>query len=185
VIEEHAEIFDAAAVRGAPARRWLALAAVAVTMAAGIASLYVLRSTTQTDESTTTSVSTAPPVDLTSVRTTARSRPLELTSLGHTIDATGTFTVNGFVRNPVDAHTLGSVVVVVYLFDQQGRYFASGRAALDAAKLTPGEQTAFTVRIASVSGVARYRVGFRSPQGDVVAHIDKRSVDGAANLGAL
>jgi hypothetical protein len=183
-VESPAEIFEAAAVRGAPARRWLALTAVALTMAAGIASLYVMRSAVGAGDAPGSGADPGP-VEATTVGMAAHPRPLELMSLGHFADPGGTFTVNGSVRNPADAPTVGAVMVVVYLFDQQGRYFASGRAALNAARLTPGEQTTFTIRIPSVAGVARYRVGFRSPQGDVVAHIDKRGGDAGATVGAL
>lgn len=173
------EMFEAAAVPGAPARRWLALAAVALSMAAGMAALYVMRSGDVGTALASSASAAVTPIP------TSHARPLELLSLGHNRDSGDTFTITGFVRNPADAQTLGSIVVVVYLFDQQGRYFASGRANLDAARLTPGEQAAFTVRIPNVAGVTRYRVGFRSPQGDVVAHVDKRGADGSMTVGAL
>lgn len=171
------EMFEAAAVPGAPARRWLALAVVALMMATGMATVYGLRSS---DWRRALSSST----DLGGGQA-AQVRPLELLSLGHTAEPAGTFTITGFVRNPAEAHALNGIVVVVYVFDEQGRYFASGRGTLDATALTPGGQAAFTVRIPSVKGVSRYRVGFRSPEGDVVAHVDKRGSEAAGLVGVL
>ena len=75
---------------------------------------------------------------------------------------------------PIELLSLRHVVAVVYLFDRDGNYFASGKAALDFTALEPGEESPFVVHVPSVGRVSRYRVGFRSEEGGVVAHVDRR-----------
>jgi hypothetical protein len=99
---------------------------------------------------------------------------LELLSLRHSLDANGAFTVTGLVQNPGDGLATRQIVAVVYLFDRDGNYFAGGKAALDVAALRPGDESPFVVHIPSIGRVSRYRVGFRSEEGGVVAHVDRR-----------
>jgi hypothetical protein len=40
--------------------------------------------------------------------------------------------------------------------------------------IAPGDESPFTIRIATSSGVSKYRVGFRRSDGRVLAHIDRR-----------
>jgi hypothetical protein len=98
--------------------------------------------------------------------------PLALLSLRNATDGGG-FTVTGLVQNPTGAPVLKNVVAVVYLFDRDGKYFASGKAPLESISLQPGEESPFVVKIAA-SGVSRYRVGFRTTDGTVIAHVDHR-----------
>jgi hypothetical protein len=63
---------------------------------------------------------------------------------------------------------------MVYLFDAEGRYFASSRSALDAATLSAGGQSAFTVRVPATASVTRYRVSFQLEDGAAVIHVDRR-----------
>ena len=100
--------------------------------------------------------------------------PLELLSLRHSSDADGTFTVTGLVENPLEGRLVRRAVAVVYLFDRDGNFFASGKASLDFTALQPGDESPFVVRVPAVSHVSRYRVGFRSEEGGVIAHIDRR-----------
>jgi hypothetical protein len=102
------------------------------------------------------------------------SRPLELLSLRHASDPDGTFTVTGLVQNPFDGRVVRHAVAVVYLFDRDGNYFASGKASLDFTALEPGEESPFVVHVANVGRVSRYRIGFRSEEGGVIAHVDRR-----------
>lgn len=104
----------------------------------------------------------------------AASAPVELLSLRHTADDLGVFTVTGLLQNPVNARKTGSIIAVVYLFDDAGRFITSGRAPLDAGALQPGEEATFSIAIPKASGVGKYRVGFRFAEGGVVAHIDRR-----------
>jgi hypothetical protein len=101
-------------------------------------------------------------------------QPLELLSLKHATDEHGTFIVTGLVQNPGEGAMLRGVVATVYLFDAQGRYFASGRGKLEVATLGAGEDSPFVVKIPQAASVARYRVGFRLDDGGVVAHVDRR-----------
>ena len=100
--------------------------------------------------------------------------PLELLSLRHSSDPTGAFTVTGLVENPVKGSSFTNVVAVVYLFDEDGQYFAGGRARIDASVFRPGDQSGFVVTIPGAGLVSRYRVGFRLEDGGVVAHVDGR-----------
>ena len=99
--------------------------------------------------------------------------PLELLSLRNGNDS-GDFTVTGLVQNPAGAPVLKNVVAVVYLFDREGRYFASGKAPIESGSLQPGEESPFVVKIQASAGVSRYRVGFRTTDGAVIAHVDHR-----------
>jgi hypothetical protein len=103
---------------------------------------------------------------------TSPSAPLELMSMRHQRQGT-TLTVSGLVRNPSQGVAMNSVTAVVFVFDRNGAFLASGRAALDFSALAPGEESPFVVNVPNVSDVARYRVTFRSGNG-VVRHIDKR-----------
>ena len=110
-------------------------------------------------------------------------QPLELLSLKHGTDESGAFVVTGLVQNPIEGASLRDVVATVYLFDQQGRYFASGRARLDVAMLGAGEESPFVVKIPNAAAVGRYRVGFRLDDGGVVAHVDRRGQTPAGTSG--
>jgi hypothetical protein len=108
--------------------------------------------------------------------------PIELLSLRHAIDATGAFTVTGLVQNPAASVPLQGVTAVVYLFDAEGKYFASSRAALESTVLSPGGQAGFTVRVPSPSSpsslpspsISQYRVSFQQNDGAAVIHVDRR-----------
>jgi hypothetical protein len=151
---------------GAPPRRWLALALVGLLMAAAVSSVYALYRPVIAAESSST---TDPP----GARNSGP-RPIELLSLRHNIDSNGSFTVTGLVQNPAAGQTARQIIAVVYLFDRAGNYFAGGKAALDFAVLQPGDESPFVVHIPNVGRVSRYRVGFRSEEGGIVAHVDRR-----------
>jgi hypothetical protein len=105
----------------------------------------------------------------------SKAQPLELISLRHSVEAGGAFTVTGLVQNPTNGRPVSGAVAVVYLFDSQGRYFASGRVALDQRILQPGNESPFSITVAAGANVSRYRIGFRREDGAVVSHIDRRS----------
>jgi len=166
--EPDAVMFAAAEEPKAPSRRWLALAAVAVVMAGLVGAGYMLLKPASLDASAATPTS----VPISGAAQPA-GKPIELLSLKHTIDGP-TFTLAGLVQNPIDGAPLEHVVAVVYLFDNDGAYFATGRADLEFRGLRPGEESPFTVKIAGTAHVGRYRVGFRRDDGSVIAHVDKR-----------
>jgi hypothetical protein len=104
--------------------------------------------------------------------------PIELLSLRYAIQAPDTFVVTGLVQNPAAGSALRGVTAVVYLFDAEGRYFASGRSAVDSTVLSPGGETPFIVKVesavSSLSDLSRYRVSFQLEDGAAVRHVDRR-----------
>ncbi|HEX5216282.1 MAG TPA: hypothetical protein VFV98_12520 [Vicinamibacterales bacterium] len=160
-------MFEGAATPGAAARRWMAVAAVALVMAACIATAYALKSpeVVAAVEATRREAATV---------TGTEPQPLELLSLRHAAGTDGSFTVTGFVQNPLDGEPQNGIVVVVYLFDETGRYFAGGRATLENSVAHPGGESSFSVRVPDAGAVTRYRVGFRHDDGTVVQHVDRR-----------
>lgn len=105
------------------------------------------------------------------------SAPLELLSLTHTQDRG--LTVTGLVQNPRGAAPRTKVIVTAFAFGADGAFLASGRAPLDFTTLAPGEESPFVVAIPDAAAAARYRVGFRAEDGEVIAHVDKRSAPAA------
>jgi hypothetical protein len=172
------DIFGAAVVeRRAPLRRWLALGAVMLVMAAGAGIVYFVYRPALLNAAS--SGDPAPGAAL-----PANARPLELLSLTHATDPDGSFSLTGLVQNPMGGAPIRGVVVVVYLFDRGGNYFATGKAPLDLTALQPGNESPFIVRVPNANHVGRFRVGFRLEDGRVVAHVDRRgqSLDGTMEV---
>jgi hypothetical protein len=99
---------------------------------------------------------------------------LELLSLGQTQGADA-LTITGLVQNPRDGAVLSKIKATALLFGPDGNFLASGGAPLDFTVLRPGDESPFVIRVPVTSPVARYRVGFRSEDGHVIGHIDRRS----------
>ena len=97
---------------------------------------------------------------------------LELLSMRHTRTGDG-LTVTGLVRNRGDAGT-APIMAVVFVFDRDGGFVASGRAPLEFGSVAPGDESPFKVTIPDVTDVGRYRVSFRTPVG-IVPHVDRRA----------
>ena len=154
----------ASSVLGMPSLVGLVVAAVALGLVGGATATYMFY---------------RPPTSGLSLGWSGVARPLELMSLSQGSDA-GTFTVTGLVQNPRDGAAMQDVTAVVYLFDRDGNYFASGKAALDNNALRPGEESPFVVRVPSAGVVSRYRIGFRSDTNGVIAHVDRRHALGAS-----
>ncbi|MEO6224032.1 MAG: hypothetical protein ABIP90_12365, partial [Vicinamibacterales bacterium] len=172
--------FGATADRSAPpTRRLMAVAVVIVFMAVGAASVYgIYKPTTKTVGADGTD-GTGGIGGIGGIANDGKplrrgeGAPLELLSLSHRTEADD-FVVAGLVQNPSDGKAAPSVMAVVYVFNAQGEYFASGKAALEFAPLAPGAESPFVVRLPKTSGVSRFRVGFRTRDGSVVAHVDHR-----------
>ncbi len=98
---------------------------------------------------------------------------LELLSL-RDVRQPASLTITGLVQNPRGGAPLSRVTVTAYAFDDKGSFLASGRAPLDITTLAPGDESPFVVSVPVTDTVARYRIGFRSEDGRVIAHIDKR-----------
>jgi hypothetical protein len=65
------------------------------------------------------------------------------------------------------------LTAVVFLFNHDGGFVASGRAAVDAAPLVPGADAVCRHTIPGAVDVGRYRVSFRTDD-RVVPHVDRR-----------
>jgi hypothetical protein len=103
----------------------------------------------------------------------AAKAPLELMSMRHTREGT-TLTVTGLVRNPPGGVEARRVTAVVFAFDRNGGFTASGRAPLDFVVLEPGDESPFVVTIPNVTDVGKYRVSFRTDDG-MMRHVDRRA----------
>ena len=90
----------------------------------------------------------------------------------HTRAADG-LTVTGLVRNS-GAGDAVSITAVVFVFDRDGGFVASGRAPLEFGSVARGDESPFKVTIPDVKDVGRYRVSFRSTSG-IVPHVDRRA----------
>ena len=154
-------------------RRWLAVAAVALVAIAGIAGLRALWSGHTAVEASPAAV-VAPGVG---------GVPIELVSLGYE-RAKDALVIRGFVRNPAAGSARTGTSASVFLFDGEGGFLGSGRGVLDTPKLGAGDEAGFEIRLPANDAVRRYRVTFRSPEGDVVPHLDRRDTSlAAANAG--
>jgi hypothetical protein len=100
--------------------------------------------------------------------------PLELLTLRHAA-APGSLTVSGVVQNPRGGAPMRRVTAMVHVLDAGGAIVATHRAPIDLATFGPGEESPFHVTVPVGGAVARYRVGFRTEGGDVIAHVDRRT----------
>lgn len=164
------------AIAAAPSRRGQVAAVMALMIAIGAGTVYALR-----DSETLARLGLARG----SASQASESVPMELLSLRHSATDDGAFVVTGLVQNPASGPAVAGLAAVVYLFDKDGKFFATGRADVTETTLGPGEEAAFTVRVATTSDVTRYRVGFRRPDGGVVAHVDRRGAMPEGTTGDL
>ena len=100
--------------------------------------------------------------------------PLELVSLRHSREGE-TLTITGLVQNPKAGAPQTRLVVTAVVFGPDGTFLAGGRAPLDYTRLNSGDESPFVITVPVKGTVARYRVGFRAEDGNVVAHVDRRS----------
>jgi hypothetical protein len=98
---------------------------------------------------------------------------LELVSLRDSRKADA-LTITGLVHNPQNGTSLSRVTVTAYTFDDKGSFLASGRALIDVTMFAPGDESPFVVTVPVTGTVARYRIGFRTEDGRVISHVDKR-----------
>ena len=105
---------------------------------------------------------------------TPQTPPLELLTLTHTQQPSG-LTISGTVYNPRGGAPVSQVFAAVVLFGPDGNFLTSARAPLDFTTLRAGEESPFLIAVPVAAAVARYRVGFRSADGSVIAHIDRRA----------
>ena len=98
---------------------------------------------------------------------------LELVSMQHARDGRA-LTVTGLVRNPRTGVPRSHIDAVVSAFDRKGTLVASGDAGLDFTNLAPGDESPFVVKLRDASGIARYRVSFRTGT-STLRHVDRRA----------
>ena len=104
--------------------------------------------------------------------------PLELLSLTHRQEKDG-LTITGLVQNPRQAGARLNVEAAALVFSGDGTLLASGRAPIDFATLPAGDESPFLIRV-NTAGAARYRVSFRSGDGQPLPHVDRRTLDAVA-----
>ena len=161
------------AVEHTPNRRFAWTAGVGLAMASVAGVIYVVSSGAIGQVFATNGAATP-----SAAAAVTQATPIELLSLRYSIEAPDTFVVTGLVQNPAASASLRGVTAVVYLFDTEGRYFASSRATLDSAVLSPGGEAPFTVKVpksvSSLADLSRYRVSFQLEDGAAVRHVDRR-----------
>ena len=151
-------------VQPAAARsRLVASVAIGVFMFASVAALAIVLSAGSRSAVNPPRVNAA---------TAGREMPLELVALGHQREG-DRLTVRGVVRNPASGERLDSLTAVVFLFNHDGGFLTSGRAAVESAPLGPGGESAFVVTVPGANEVERYRVSFRTDD-RIVPHVDRR-----------
>lgn len=143
--------------------RLVASVAIGVFMFASIAALAIVLSAGSRSAVNPARVNAA---------TERREMPLELVALGHQREG-DRLTVRGVVRNPPSGERLDSLTAVVFLFNHDGGFLTSGRAAVESAPLGPGGESAFVVTVPGANEVERYRVSFRTDD-RIVPHVDRR-----------
>ena len=107
-----------------------------------------------------------------SVSNEESTQELELLSMRHA-RVGGNMTVTGLVRNRGEASP-AAIMAVVFLFDRDGGFVASGRAPLEFTGIANGDESPFQVTISDVKDVGRYKVSFRTESG-IVPHVDRRA----------
>jgi hypothetical protein len=105
--------------------------------------------------------------------------PLELVSLRHAQEAQR-LVITGLVQNPRSGGPISHVVATAFLFGADGAFLTSSRAPLDFTTLAPGDESPFVVTVPVNGQVARYRIGFRTDDGRVIEHVDRRAPDALA-----
>lgn len=168
-----AELFVRPQPRSAWPKRILVAATIALVVGLGA---FTLRTTSSKGTPSLVARSTQP--------TAATQTPglLELVSLKQTQEA-GALTITGLVLNPRDGAVLSKVRATALAFGADGSFLASGGAPLDFTVLRPGDESGFVISVAVASPVARYRVGFRSEDGHVIGHVDRRTAATMATSG--
>ena len=165
-------LFEEAAAPSPWGRRFVvigALAAIMVTI--GIATWMKSGAATSTPPAT---VAAAPQQPAVLAKT-----PLELVSLHHRQEGQR-LVITGLVQNPRTSEAISHVVATAFLFGPDGGFLTSSRAPLDFTTLAPGDESAFLVSVPVTQPVARYRIGFRTEDGHVIEHVDKRAPDALA-----
>jgi hypothetical protein len=143
-----------------------ALAAVVVAVSVVLASMH-------------SSATAGPTVNPRQQQPAVGTSPLELVSLHHSQEPQR-LVITGLVQNPRSGGALSHIVATAFVFGPDGAFLTSSRAPLDFITLSPGDESGFVLNIPVTGSVARYRVGFRTEDGRVIEHVDKRTPDALA-----
>lgn len=167
-----ANLFVREQARSAWPRRVLVAATLALVVGLGA---FALRTTSSNRMSN---------IDRAAQQTVSTQAPglLELVSLKQSQDG-GALTITGLVQNPRDGAVLSRVRATALAFGADGSFLASGGAPLDFTVLRPGDESGFVISVPVSSPVARYRVGFRTEDGHVIGHVDRRTAATMASAG--
>ncbi len=103
----------------------------------------------------------------------ATALPLELIALGHEREL-DRLTIRGVIRSSSTTAGIGQLTAVVMLFNRDGAFIASGRAAVHDSDAAPGAERRFIVSVPAAAEVGRYRVSFTNDD-RIVPHVDKRT----------
>jgi hypothetical protein len=168
-------------VQAEPPSRWSRRAAVAGMLAATVLAIGFAATSGSRPAALVTNGSTlpAPESSVPSQGSAPGAAPLELLSLHH-VQETERLVITGVVQNPRRGAALSRLVATAFLFGPDGTFLTSRRAPLDFTTLTPGMESPFVVAVPVTGTVARYRVGFRTEDGRVIAHVDKRTPEALA-----
>ena len=151
-------------------RRFVVIGCLAALVLAIGMTLVFSRARSSSTDASATAAQTAP---------AAAGAPLELLSLRYSHE-TDRLVISGMVQNPRGGAPVSHVVAAAFVFGPDGAFLSSGRAPLDFITLTPGEESPFVVNVPVTGQVTRYRVGFRTEDGRVLPHVDKRTAEALA-----
>ena len=157
------DLFTQPAPRSAWPRRLAVAAGLAMVVTVALIGLRSRSTSTTTAENTNSQTASVQATGL-----------LQLLSLKQTQE-TGALTITGLVQNPRDGTVLSKVRATALLFGADGTFLGSGGAPLDFTVLRPGDESGFVINVPVTSPVARYRIGFRSEDGHVIGHVDRRT----------
>ncbi|CAN5763671.1 hypothetical protein BH18ACI5_BH18ACI5_09980 [soil metagenome] len=169
---ESATVQDLFHERGEPSawpRRFAVIGAMSVLLALSIVSYRLLGVSSAAPAQHVTGRPAEPTVN-------SDAPPLELLTMRHGT-ADGVLTITGQVRNPRSGRTLRGVNATVLVFGPGGSFMTNMRTPLDYTALAPGEESPFVIQVPLTGTVERYRIGFRTDDGRVLSHVDRRSPD--------
>ncbi|MEO5897846.1 MAG: hypothetical protein ABIS06_19340 [Vicinamibacterales bacterium] len=148
-------------------RRFAVVGAMSVLLALSVISFRLLSVSSPAPAQQATGPTEASAID---------TPPLELLTMRHASED-GVLTITGQVRNPRSGRTLKGINATVLVFGPGGSFMTNMRTPLDYTALAPGEESPFVIRVPLTGTVERYRIGFRTDDGRVLSHVDRRSPD--------
>jgi hypothetical protein len=158
---------------------WGRRAAVAGALAAVLLVIGFAAASASRSRAVVTHEASAPESSMPAQGSAPGAVPLELLSLHHVQEAER-LVITGVVQNPRRGAALSRLMATAFLLGPDGTFLTSQRAPIDFTNLTPGMESPFVVTVPVTGTVARYRVGFRTEDGRVIAHVDRRTPEALA-----